>query len=62
MVNPKKDAKASSNRVTIMLDMDLEFILRKIQAKKIVQNIGNMSFSHVINGELRKHFAKKGVI
>jgi hypothetical protein len=54
MVNPKKGANAPAKRVTIMLDSDLDGNLRKIQAKRIAENIGTVSFSKVINDTLRE--------
>jgi len=43
-----------SKRVTIVLDNDLAKKLRFIQSKKIIKSKKNVSFSSVINGELKK--------
>ena len=43
-----------SKRVTIVLADDLVKKLRIIQAKKIIKSKGSVSFSNVINNELRK--------
>jgi len=43
-----------SKRVTIVLDADLHKKLRIIQSKKIVKSKEAVSFSSVINSELRK--------
>ena len=43
-----------SRRVTIVLDDDLVKKLRIIQAKKLVKIENFVSFSRVINNELRK--------
>jgi len=43
-----------SKRVTIVLDDDLVKKLRIIQAKNIVKSKKSVSFSSVINNELRK--------
>ena len=43
-----------SKRVTLVLDDDLHKELRSIQAKKIVKSKIFVSFSSVVNGELRK--------
>jgi len=44
-----------SQRVTIMIDDDIDKKLRLIQAKQISKTIGSVSFSRVLNSELRKH-------
>ena len=41
-------------RVTIMLDVDLAKKLRIIQSEKISKLINHVSFSRVINEQLRK--------
>ncbi len=43
-----------SERITIMLDEDLAKKLRIIQSKKIAKSSDSISFSRVINEELRK--------
>jgi len=43
-----------SKRVTIMIDDDLEKMIRLIQAKEIAKNIKSVSFSKVLNDVLRK--------
>ena len=43
-----------SKRVTIVLDDDLVKKLRIIQAKNLVKSKESVSFSSVINNELRK--------
>ncbi len=43
-----------SKRVTLVLDDDLVKKLRIIQSKKIVKSNKPISFSSVVNGELRK--------
>ncbi len=43
-----------SKRVTLVLDDDLVKKLRIIQSKKIVKSNKHISFSSVVNGELRK--------
>ncbi len=43
-----------SKRVTIVLDDDLIKKLRIIQAKNIVKSKKSVSFSSVVNNELRK--------
>jgi len=43
-----------SKRVTLVLDDDLVKKLRIIQSKKIVKSNKSISFSSVVNGELRK--------
>jgi len=43
-----------SKRVTIVLDVDLHKKLRIVQSKKIVKSKETVSFSSVINSELRK--------
>ncbi len=47
-----------SIRVTIVLDDDLSKKLRSIQAKKVSQSTKSISFSRVINDELRKTLIK----
>jgi hypothetical protein len=41
-------------RLTLVMDFDVAKALRKIQAEKIKKTRGNVSFSHVVNAELRK--------
>lgn len=43
-----------AKRITIMLDDDLDRKLRLLQSKKIRDTSKSASFSHVINGVLRK--------
>ena len=43
-----------SKRVTVILDDEIIKKLRVIQSKKISKSIGHVSFSQVINDELRK--------
>ncbi len=47
------------NRVTIMLDKNLERTLRNLQSKLIKDTQKNVSFSKVINESLKKHFKIK---
>lgn len=42
-------------RVTIMLDADVGKKLRMLQAKRIQNNTGSVSFSRVLNDILRKN-------
>jgi len=44
-----------SQRVTIMIDDDVNKKLHLIQAKEISKNNQAVSFSRVVNTELRKH-------
>ncbi len=44
-----------SQRVTIMIDDDVSKKLHFIQAKEISKSSQGISFSRVINKELRKH-------
>lgn len=41
-------------RLTLVMDLDIERKLRKVQAKKLMNADGNVSFSHVVNEALRK--------
>lgn len=41
-------------RITIMIDADLDKLVRKLQAKKIIQTQGTFSFSKTINEIVRK--------
>ena len=41
-------------RITIMMDADLDKLVRKLQAKKIIQTQGTYSFSKTINEIVRK--------
>jgi predicted transcriptional regulator len=43
-----------SKRVTIVLDDDLVKKLRTIQSKKITKSKASVSFSSIVNEELRK--------
>ncbi len=43
-----------SQRVTIMIDDDINKKLHQIQAKEISKTSGSVSFSRVLNTELRK--------
>jgi len=43
-----------ANRVTIMIDIDLDKKLRMKQAKMIQTNVKTVSFSSVLNEVLRK--------
>lgn len=43
-----------SKRITIVIDDDLDKKLRLIQAKQISKNSESVSFSRVINTELRR--------
>ena len=45
-----------SKRITIVLDDDLVKKLRMIQSKNIAKSKKSVSFSSVINNELRKSF------
>jgi len=45
-----------SKRITIVLDDDLVKKLRTIQSKKLSKSKQNVSFSSVINDELRRVF------
>ncbi len=44
-----------SQRVTIMIDNDVNKKLHQIQAKQISKTDRSVSFSKVLNTELRKH-------
>jgi len=48
-----------AKRITIMLDDDLDKKLRQIQAKEIQNTISSVSFSVVLNQELRKGLKNK---
>jgi len=41
-------------RITIVMDFDVVKKLRKIQSDKIKNSEGTISFSYVVNNELRK--------
>lgn len=43
-----------SKRVTIMIDSDLDKKLRKIQAREIEKTMSSVSYSKVLNSQLRK--------
>jgi hypothetical protein len=43
-----------TKRVTIVLDEDLDKKLRRIQADKIAKTVSSVSFSNVLNEQLRK--------
>jgi len=43
-----------SQRVTIVIDDDINKKLHQIQAKEISKTSGSVSFSRVVNKELRK--------
>ena len=47
-----------AKRVTIMLDDDLDKKLRQIQSKRIHESLSSVSFSTVLNEELRKGLKK----
>jgi len=44
----------TSKRITIVLDVDLVKKLRVIQSKKISKSTEHVSFSRIINEEIRK--------
>ena len=44
----------TSKRITIVLDVDLVKKLRVIQSKKISKSTEHVSFSRIINKEIRK--------
>jgi len=44
-----------SKRVTISIDLDLDKKIRLIQGKRIEKLSKNVSYSEVINSELRKY-------
>jgi predicted transcriptional regulator len=48
-----------AKRITIMLDDDLDKKIRNIQANAIQSTTSSVSFSYVINEELRKSLKKK---
>ena len=48
-----------TKRVTIMIDDDNDKKLRIIQAKQITQSTQSVSYSRVINDQLRKVLFKK---
>lgn len=54
----QKLRECMSKRITIMLDDDLDKKLRMLQAKMIQTTAGSVSFSKVINEELRKCIKK----
>ncbi len=45
-----------SQRVTIVIDDDVNKHLRKLQSRQIQNSERSISFSHVLNEELRKRF------
>lgn len=47
-----------TKRVTIVLDDDIHDKLRKLQAKKIQETGGSVSFSRVINESIAKNLKK----
>jgi len=47
-----------SQRITVMLDDSLITKLRKIQAKQILKTKKSISFSRVLNQELKSGFKK----
>ena len=49
----------SSNRVTIMLDKEIDKKLRQLQASRIAKENSSISFSKVLNDALRAHFKKR---
>jgi len=50
MVRPSE----KSNRITVMLDKEIDKKLRNKQAKMIQTTVGTVSFSKVLNEVLRK--------
>jgi len=48
-----------TKRVTIMIDDDNDKKLRALQAKQITQSTTSVSYSRVINQQLRKALYKK---
>ena len=48
-----------TKRVTIMIDDDNDKKLRSLQAKQITQSTQSVSYSRVINDQLRKVLLKK---
>jgi len=53
MANQKKVAKATNERLTLMLDGELAKRLRFIQSKRIASEMRNISFSAVVNDMVR---------
>ena len=49
----------NGKRITIVLDLDIERTLRRKQAKKLTESDGSVSFSSIVNEELRKHLKMK---
>ena len=49
-----REPSNKANRVTIMIDMDLDKKLRMKQAKMIQNTVKTVSFSSVLNEVLRK--------
>ena len=41
-------------RVTVMVDDDVDKKLRQLQAKAILKKMGNVSYSRILNDNLRK--------
>jgi len=48
------DNLKTGKRLTLVMNHDILKALRKIQAKKIAQADSSVSFSHVVNEQLRK--------
>jgi hypothetical protein len=44
-----------SKRVTIMIDEDLDKKIRLLQAKQISKTSSSVSYSQVVNEDIRKH-------
>jgi hypothetical protein len=50
----RRKGSGTAKRITVMLDSDIEKKLRQVQAKKLVDTEGSVSFSAVLNDVLRK--------
>jgi len=48
-----------TERITVVFDADVIKKLRAIQAKQIIEETKSVSFSRVVNNQLRKSIVKK---
>jgi len=48
-----------TERITVVLDADVIKKLRTIQSKQIIEETKSVSFSRVVNNQLRKSMVKK---